>query len=391
MFPENSQSSQLSPLSQLSVQSYFDEALFKREQQTLFQNGPRYVGHRLAAPNPGDFYTLPQENAGRALIHGKSGIELVSNVCRHRQALILQGKGSIASNASGGLGNLVCPLHNWTYDTSGQNMGKPMGQLIAAPHFDCDPALHLHNYKLQEWNGLLFEDNGRNIAADMAQLGPRADLDFSGYKLDHVEMHECNYNWKTFIEVYLEDYHVGPFHPGLGNFVTTGDLQWEFKPDYSVQTVGVANRLGHAGSAIYERWQTALLNYQKNNHNGAPPKFGAIWLTYYPHIMIEWYPHVLTVSTLHPIGPQKTINMVEFFYPEEIAEFEREFVEAQSAAYMETCIEDDEIALRMDAGRKALIQRGDNEVGPYQSPMEDGMQEFHQWYRRAMQPAKSIS
>ena len=104
--------------------------------------------------------------------------------------------------------------------------------------------------------------------------------------------------------------------------------------------------------------------------------------------MIEWYPHVLTVSTLHPVSPQKTINMVEFFYPEEIAEFERDFVDAQRAAYMETCMEDDEIALRMDAGRKALIQRGDNEVGPYQSPMEDGMQEFHQWYRRAMQPIK---
>jgi len=148
--------------------------------------------------------------------------------------------------------------------------------------------------------------------------------------------------------------------------------------------------LGHAGSAIYERWQNVLLKYQKDNFGGNPPKFGAIWLTYYPHIMIEWYPHVLTVSTLHPIGPQKTINMVEFFYPEEIAEFERDFVDAQRAAYMETCIEDDEIALRMDAGRKALIQRGDNEVGPYQSPMEDGMQEFHQWYRRAMHPAKVI-
>jgi choline monooxygenase len=100
--------------------------------------------------------------------------------------------------------------------------------------------------------------------------------------------------------------------------------------------------------------------------------------------MVEWYPHVLTVSTLHPIGVDKTLNMVEFYYPEEIVAFEREFVEAQRAAYMETCIEDDEIAERMDAGRKALMQRGDNEVGPYQSPMEDGMQHFHEWYRRAM-------
>ena len=40
------------------------------------------------------------------------------------------------------------------------------------------------------------------------------DLDFTGYKLDHVEMHTCNYNWKTFIEVYLEDYHVVPLSPG---------------------------------------------------------------------------------------------------------------------------------------------------------------------------------
>jgi hypothetical protein len=45
---------------------------------------------------------------------------------------------------------------------------------------------------------------------------------------------------------------------------------------------------------------------------------------------------------------------------------------------METCIEDDEIGERMDAGRKALLARGDNEVGPYQSPMEDGMQHFHE-------------
>ena len=51
---------------------------------------------------------------------------------------------------------------------------------------------------------------------------------------------------------------------------------------------------------------------------------------------------------------------------------------------METCVEDDEIALRMDAGRQALMQRGDDDAGPYQSPMEDGMQQFHEWYRREM-------
>ena len=359
--------------SQLPVSSYFDEALFQRELKSIFQQGPKYVGHQLSVPEIGDYHALPQEAGGRALIRSERGVELVSNICRHRQAVMLQGRGSLNTQQKGSAGgNIVCPLHRWTY--------APSGALLGAPHFAQDPCLNLQNYALREWNGLLFEDNGRDIAADLANMGPRSALDFTGFKLDHVEMHECNYNWKTFIEVYLEDYHVEPFHPGLGNFVTCDDLSWQFQKEYSVQTVGIANRLGKAGSPVYKRWQEQLMQYRQ----GAVPEYGAIWLTYYPHIMVEWYPHVLTVSTLHPISPEKTLNMVEFYYPEEIVAFEREFVEAQQAAYMETCIEDDEIAERMDAGRKALMDRGDNEVGPYQSPMEDGMQHFHEWYRRQM-------
>ena len=366
--------------SQLPVSSYFDEALFQRELKTIFQQGPRYVGHQLSVPDVGDYHALPQEAGGRALVRSHQGVELISNICRHRQAVMLQGRGSLHTQQKGSAGgNIVCPLHRWTY--------APQGQLLGAPHFAQDPCLNLKNYPLREWNGLLFEDNGRDIEADLAGMGPREALDFTGFKLDHVELHECNYNWKTFIEVYLEDYHVEPFHPGLGNFVTCDDLSWQFKKEFSVQTVGIANRLGKAGSPVYERWQKQLMQYRQ----GAVPEYGAIWLTYYPHIMVEWYPHVLTVSTLHPISPEKTLNMVEFYYPEEIVAFEREFVEAQKAAYMETCIEDDEIAERMDAGRKALMQRGDNEVGPYQSPMEDGMQHFHEWYRNKMNETTNLA
>jgi choline monooxygenase len=355
--------------SQLSVDTYFDEALFKRELTTLFQPGPRYVGHASCVPNAGDYHVLGHEGDGRVLVRNEHGIELVSNVCRHRQAVMLRGRGHTGSN-------VVCPLHRWTYDLK--------GQLIGAPHFQHDPCLNLNRWPLTEWNGLLFESAGRSPATDLARLACRADLDFSGYVYDRTVIHECAYNWKTFIEVYLEDYHVGPFHPGLGNFVSCDDLRWEMGAEFSVQTVGVAKSgseaLGKSGSAVYEAWQQQVLRYQ----NGTAPKHGAIWLTYYPGVMVEWYPNVLVVSTLIPKGPRHTTNVVEFFYPEEIHAFEREYVQAQQAAYMETCVEDDEIALRMDAGRQALLRRGDNEVGPYQSPMEDGMQHFHEWYRGKM-------
>jgi choline monooxygenase len=355
--------------SQLSVNSYFDGELHRLEMATLFANRPRYLGHELAVPEPGDYHALPQEGEGRALVRTERGVELISNVCRHRQALMLRGRGNTRSH-------IVCPLHRWTYDLH--------GQLIGAPHFPDDPCLNLNNYPLQRWNGMLFEGRGRSVAADLAGLGPVADLNFDGYVLDHVRMHECDYNWKTFIEVYLEDYHVGPFHPGLGQFVTCDELRWEFGDQHSVQTVGTKNELARPGTPAYRKWHDAVLKYR----DGVLPKHGAIWMTYYPGVMVEWYPHVLVVSTLHPRGPQKTLNVVEFYYPEEIAAFEREFIEAEQAAYWETCAEDDEIALRMDAGRRALMERGDDEVGPYQSPMEDGMQQFHEWYRRAMKDSR---
>jgi choline monooxygenase len=348
---------------QLPVHAYFDEALYRREIELLFHRGPGYVGHELMVPQPGDYYTLSQEDGGRVLVRSAQGVELLSNVCRHRQAVMLNGRGNTQ--------NIVCPLHRWTYDLS--------GQLLGAPHFQQQPCLNLGRSPLQNWQGMLFSGQ-RDVARDLASLGVARDLDFSGYVLDHVETHHCKYNWKTFIEVYLEDYHVEPFHPGLGQFVSCDALTWEFGDWHSVQTVGIRNGLRQPGTPTYRKWHDQVLRL----YGERTPPYGAIWLTYYPNLMVEWYPHVLVISTLVPNGPRSTTNYVEFYYPEEIALFEREFVEAERAAYMETAVEDDEIAERMDAGRLILMNRGENDAGPYQSPMEDGMQHFHEFLRREL-------
>ena len=359
--------SRLAPaVSQLPVDWYFDEGLFELEKKLIFDAGSGYVGHQLMVPEPGNYRSLEWMDHGRLLFNGGAGdIALLSNVCRHRQAIMLQGSGTLR-------GNIVCPIHRWTYDVA--------GTLIGAPHFPENPCLNLGRQKLENWNGLLFR-GPRSANADLAGMEVARAFDFSGYKLDHVEMHQCNYNWKTFIEVYLEDYHVVPYHPGLGNFVTCDDLAWQFGDWYSVQKVGVTSLL-KSGSPIYERWQKVVREYYGDR--GETPPQGAVWLTYYPNIMVEWYPHVLVVSTLIPQGVHRTMNVVEFYYPEEIVDFEREFIEAERAAYMETAIEDDDIGERMDRGRYALMQEGRSEVGPYQSPMEDGMQHFHEFYRRIM-------
>jgi len=360
---------------QLPAHSYFSEDLFALEQARVFAQTARYVGHEQQVPQPGDWRALAQEDNGRVLVHGQEGVQLLSNVCRHRQALILGFGGQDRCSQHGNLqrtgGNIVCPLHRWTY--------TPSGKLLGAPKFAQNPKLDLQTFPLKNCRGLLFE-GVRDPMQDLAALFERPEFDWSDFVLDHVQIHPCNYNWKTFIEVYLEDYHVSPFHPGLGRFVSCEDLSWEFADWYSLQRVGVHRALGSPGSPVYRAWQQCLLDYR----NGKAPDFGAIWVVYFPGHMIEIYPHALVLSTLYPVSPQRTVNVVEFHYPRNIARHHRDFVQAQQAAYMETAIEDDEIAERMDAGRHALMRRGVDEAGPYQSPLEDGMLHFHAWYRRMM-------
>jgi choline monooxygenase len=350
----------------LPVSSYFDPAVLALEQERLFARGPGYVGHALMAPGDRDYRAIEWHNGGAwALVNNGGRHDLVSNICRHRQAMMLKGHGKLPG------GTITCPVHRWSYSSE--------GTLLGAPHFETHPCLDLPRQRLQAWNGMLF-NGARDVAGDLARMGVADELSFEGFVLDRIDTRSYGFNWKTFIEVYLEDYHVVPFHPGLGNFVDCDNLLWEFGDWHSVQTVGVKNRLAKAGTPTYSKWHEAVLAFD----GGKVPPHGAIWLTYYPNVMVEWYPHVLVISSVWPDGPEKCTNVVEFYYPEEIALFEREFVEAEQKAYHETAAEDEEICLRMHQGRRALWREGRDEQGPYQSPMEDGLVHFQEFLRREM-------
>ena len=102
---------------QLPVSWYFDPEIFALEKKLLFDAGANYVGHELMVPQAGDYHSLTWTNDAWTLIRNQGGIELLSNVCRHRQSIMLRGRG----NAQ----NIVCPLHRWTYDLKGELLGAP--------------------------------------------------------------------------------------------------------------------------------------------------------------------------------------------------------------------------------------------------------------------------
>ena len=85
-----------------------------------------------------------------------------------RQALMLRGRGHTREH-------IVCPIHRWTYALD--------GQLVGAPHFAADPCLHLNTYPLHRWQGLLFDDRGRDVRSALRDCSVTAALDFSGHVL----------------------------------------------------------------------------------------------------------------------------------------------------------------------------------------------------------------
>lgn len=360
------------PTPQLPIAWYVSAEVFALEQQHLFPQVAQYIGHALMVPNAGDYYALNWMGDAKALIHNADGISLISNVCRHCQAIMLKGHGSLGSTPQ----NIVCPLHRRTYDAK--------GELLSAPHFEQNPFLNLENKPLYNWHGLLFnqKDNQKfDIAKTLSNLTVAADFDFTNYHLDKVNIEHYSFNWKTFIEVYLEDYHVGPFHPGLHQFIDCTALKWDFDDHFSAQTVGYKLAPDKYASPAYQRWQTQVSQY----YHDKQPKHGAIWMVLYPYLMIESYLGILIVSHLIPTGVDSYTNVVEFYYPEDIALFEREYIAAQQAAYEETGIEDKEICQRMHDGRKALFTQGLNHRGPYQHPMEKGLAHFNSWYQEQME------
>ena len=88
---------------QLPVDWYLDPKILEIEKRILFDQGPGYVGHEVMVPNVGDYYVPEWMNNAKILVRNENGIELLSNICRHRQALLLKGRSNTKS--------IVCPIH----------------------------------------------------------------------------------------------------------------------------------------------------------------------------------------------------------------------------------------------------------------------------------------
>lgn len=209
-----------------------------------------------------------------------------------------------------------------------------------------------------------------------ALVGAEARLDLSGYEAHSSHKREGGCDWKTFMEIYFDDYHVEPCHPGLASMADCGGLRWVWAAEGQAQVVGAAAAAAGGTTAHGELSRQAL---RALGQEGA----GAVWAALYPATMIEWLAGGVALSTLSPAGPGLCLNVVDFAYPRGVAARHPGFVEAHQAAYWETVGEDDAIGRRIQQGRAALAGAGRDEAGPVHPELEAGIVKFHDWLAAA--------
>ncbi len=282
------------------------------------------------------------------------------------------------AHGSGHAKNIVCPVHNWAYDLDGCQ--------VAAPHFEKNPCLDLERTELTEWNGLLYA-GPRDVRHELAPLASWTELDASNYVLERVDEEEHDLNWKVFLEVYLEDYHISAVHPGFRAFVDPTDLRDAFQAvggeRFFCEQVHVRWPLPQAATPLFAEYQKVLLDVLA----GRRPPFAAIWMCLFAGQLVEWYPFTMVATTYTPLSPTRTRLRSEYFFDREIAETRRDYVETSLAVLDEVTGEDQAAAQKLQNGRNALHAAGENAQGPYQMPMEQGLRRFHDCLRAIVQNA----
>ena len=376
----------------LPLEYYFDP-LYVPFRESLVANGANYVGHELMVPNRGDYHLLESHANAAMLLNDGNTVSMFSNICRHRQALLIDpinrpydekaGKGDRARGNvwKGESGKIICPVHRWSYGMD--------GALLAAPNFPPQKPMCLPRRALEEWNGFLL-DTPRRILQDMQRLGhsglfnPNL-LDMSRYVYAGSDpLTKYNFSLEKFMEVYFDLYHVAPYHPMtfaeivdcIALIKASPEKYWEFGERYNVQVVGWQKRVRKPKQGYYEA--RGLIN---DLYEGKDPPHGALWVTIFPGVMIEWYPHVLVVSTLQHKGIAGCVNQVDYFVEARWQDRISEILPIAQKAYNESAVEDAEICQSMQDGNHAMWKYEEHAVGPRHPALEKGIDHFFKYIR----------
>jgi nitrite reductase/ring-hydroxylating ferredoxin subunit len=260
---------------------YRDPALWPLEQKNVFARSWLFACHvsAVAASNSWRAERL----AGYPIVLVRDGAGVLRgfhNVCRHRAGPLTDGESGACE------GELVCRYHGWRYALDGRlKRAREFG-----PARDFDPReFSLFPLRVETWRGLVFVALGEEAGAFADWAAPLdarlGDADWSGLDIALTRKHALACNWKTYVENYLEGYHVPLVHPGLDAEIDAAQYRVTMEGRVAIHEAPTRD-----ANAVYD----------------------GLWAWLWPNLGFNVYARGLMLERMAPVGHRET--RLEYLY-----------------------------------------------------------------------------
>jgi choline monooxygenase len=271
---------------------YTQADTFAAEKEKIFARAWQVVGHCRQVAQAGDYFTTELGGEPLLIVRGADGkLRGFSNVCRHRAGPPAEGCGSRKL--------FRCGYHGWTYGLD--------GSLISATEVDGVEGFRLEDFalapvRLKEWFNIIFVNLDRDakpLGESLGELPRQAEkFQFSGMKLFERRTYEMECNWKTYVDNYLEGYHLLSVHPGLNR-----ELDYN---EYVVEPyAGHVRQFSPIRGA--QPGDTTPRRYVETCEDLTTDYF---WI--FPNWMLNCYTDNVSLNIVLPVAPERSLAIFEW-------------------------------------------------------------------------------
>ena len=384
---------------------YGHETVYRADLEHIWRKGWLFAGHACEIRNPGDWLTLQVETDSLIVIRGEDGaVRALHNVCRHRGSqIVAPGRGSTK--------RLVCPYHQWTYDTKGAlTFCRGMHELDKAQ-------FSLKKVQCEVVEGLIFISLAENPAPfaaarelmapylkpqglERAKVAKQVDYEIhANWKLvweNNRECFHCNINHPQYIKANWDHYNADDTTPeikeSIARAVARSEAKWadaglavshretgmtQF-PDAERGIWYSANRTALVAAWVSESMDGKQVSTLMGSYNDAD--VGTLRARTLPNFWNHSSCDHGVSTLLLPSGPRKTLARVTWLVHEDAVEGRDYQLERLMPFWQLTSEQDWAICERQQKG----VDSSAYQPGPYSKYKEYNVDAFVRWYVKTL-------
>ncbi len=349
---------------------YTDAAVFAAEKERIFARTWQVVGHADQVANAGDYFTAELAGEPLLIVRGNDGVlRGFYNVCRHRAGPPAEGCGSRKL--------FRCGYHGWTYGLDGALISATEMEGVAGFHPD---EFALVPVRVEEWFNLIFvnlDREARPLRESLGELVAQVEkFPFTGMKLFERRMYDMRCNWKTYVDNYLEGYHLPSVHPGLNRELDYN--AYVVEPHMGHLGVGAAGRV-HG----YVRQFSPIRGAQPGDatprrYPEAREDLTTDYFWIFPNWMLNCYPDNVSLNIVLPLEPERSLAIFEWYLPQK----DHGARAAKASVEFSDQIQVEDVGI-CEAVQRNLRSRSYSR-GRFSVKQEKGVHAFHRMYGDAM-------